>query len=107
MIRANVSVYNLMGQLLYRSKMNNTEKVFGLTKAWADENPNTHIAVVKALIRAGKWLDATDSKGNLINRKKACRILSKKNYVGADYDVLKNSMNLEHSRHRSPCNERT
>lgn len=71
---------------------NNPEKVFGVTKAWADENPNTHIAVVKALIRAGKWLDATDSKGNLINRKKACRILSKKNYVGADYDVLKNSM---------------
>lgn len=71
---------------------NNPEKVFGVTKAWADENPNTHIAVVKALIRAGKWLDATDSEGNLINRKKACRILSKKNYVGADYDVLKNSM---------------
>ncbi len=71
---------------------NNPEKVFGVTKAWADENPNTHVAVVKALIRAGKWLDATDSKGNLINRKKACRILSKKNYVGADYDVLKNSM---------------
>jgi nitrate/nitrite transport system substrate-binding protein len=71
---------------------NNPEKVFGVTKAWADENPNTHIAVVKALIRAGKWLDATDSKGNLINRMKACRILSKKNYVGADYDVLKNSM---------------
>jgi len=71
---------------------NNPEKVFGVTKAWADENPNTHIAVVKALIRAGKWLDASDSSGKLINREEACRILSKKNYVGADYDVLKNSM---------------
>ena len=38
---------------------NNPEKVFGVTKKWADENPNTHIAVTKALIRAGKWLDAT------------------------------------------------
>ena len=39
---------------------NNPEKVFGVTKKWHDENPNTHVAVVKALIRAGKWLDETD-----------------------------------------------
>jgi len=71
---------------------NNPEKVFGVTKKWAGENPNTHIAVTKALIRAGKWLDATDEAGNLVNREEACRILSQKNYVGADYDVLKNSM---------------
>ncbi len=71
---------------------NNPEKVFGVTKKWADENPNTHIAVVKALIRAGKWLDESDEAGNLVNREEACRILSQKNYVGADYDVLKNSM---------------
>ncbi|MDP4646919.1 MAG: ABC transporter substrate-binding protein [Akkermansiaceae bacterium] len=31
---------------------NNPEKVFGVTKAWADENPNTMIALTKALIRA-------------------------------------------------------
>ncbi|HAV14383.1 MAG TPA: nitrate ABC transporter substrate-binding protein [Opitutae bacterium] len=71
---------------------NNPEKVFGVTKKWADENPNTHTAVVKALIRAGKWLDETDADGNLVNREEACRILSQKNYVGADYDVLKASM---------------
>lgn len=70
---------------------NNPEKVFGVTKKWADENPNTHTAVVKALIRAGKWLDATEN-GELINREEACRLLSKPNYVGADFDVIKNSM---------------
>ena len=70
---------------------NNPEKVFGVTKAWADENPNTMLAVTKALIRAGKWLDATED-GKLVNREEACRILSQKNYVGADYDVIKNSM---------------
>ncbi|MEM9079283.1 MAG: CmpA/NrtA family ABC transporter substrate-binding protein [Verrucomicrobiota bacterium] len=70
---------------------NNPEKVFGVTKTWADENPNTHIAVTKALIKAGKWLDATED-GKLINREEACRILSQPNYVGADYDVIKNSM---------------
>lgn len=71
---------------------NNPEKVFGITKGWADQNPTTVIAVVKALIKAGKWLDATDAAGNLINRKEACRILSQKEYVGADYEVIANSM---------------
>ena len=71
---------------------NNPEKVFGVTKAWADDNPNTHLAVVKALIRAGKWLDETGANGELINREEACRLLSKPNYVGADFDVIKNSM---------------
>ena len=71
---------------------NNPEKVFGVTKAWADENPETLVAVTKALIKAGKWLDATDASGTLVNRDEACRILSQKNYVGADFDVIKNSM---------------
>lgn len=70
---------------------NNPEKVFGVTKSWADTNPNTHIAVTKALIKAGKWLDAEED-GKLINREEACRILSQSNYVGADFDVIKNSM---------------
>ncbi len=71
---------------------NNPEKVFGVTKEWSDENPNTHVAVIKALIRAGKWLDEKDASGNFVNREEAVRILSQPNYVGADYDVIKNSM---------------
>lgn len=71
---------------------NNPEKVFGVSKAWADENPQTHLAVVKALIKAGKWLDETDGSGKLIHREEAARILSRPDYVGADYDVIKNSM---------------
>ena len=77
---------------------NNPEKVFGVTKEWADENPNTHLAVIKALIRAGQWLDTTKKKGifrrglDLVNREEAARILSQPNYVGADYEVIKNSM---------------
>ncbi|MFZ2451394.1 MAG: CmpA/NrtA family ABC transporter substrate-binding protein [Methylovulum miyakonense] len=64
------------------------EKVFGVTKAWADKNPNTHKAVIKALIRAAIWLDEENNK----NRKEAIEMLSQKQYVGADYDVLANSM---------------
>ncbi|MDP4638276.1 MAG: ABC transporter substrate-binding protein, partial [Verrucomicrobiales bacterium] len=58
----------------------------------ADENPNTMIALTKALIRAGKWLDEVDDAGAFVNREEACRILSQSNYVGADFDVIKNSM---------------
>ncbi len=66
---------------------NNPEKVFGVTADWAKKNDKTHIALVKALIRAGKWLD-----GGLENRKEAAKILSRKEYVGADYEVIANSM---------------
>ncbi|MCO8125427.1 ABC transporter substrate-binding protein [Stieleria sp. TO1_6] len=71
---------------------NNPEKVFGVTKEWDEKYPNTHLAVVKALIRAGKWLDETDADGNLVNRQEAAEILSNKDYVGADVDVIDNSM---------------
>ncbi|QDU90448.1 Bicarbonate transport ATP-binding protein CmpC [Pirellulimonas nuda] len=71
---------------------NNPEKVFGVSKRWSDENPNTHVAVVKALIRAGQWLDAVDPSGDLVNREEAARILSRPDYVGADFAVIKNSM---------------
>jgi nitrate/nitrite transport system substrate-binding protein len=70
---------------------NNPEKVFGMTASWVEENPNTAVAVTKALIRAGRWLDETKN-GKLVNREEACRLLAKPNYVGADYEVIKNSM---------------
>ncbi|MCG8610865.1 MAG: ABC transporter substrate-binding protein [Pseudomonadales bacterium] len=72
----------------YEIWKDNPEKVFGVSKKWADEYPNTHIAVVKAMIRAAKWLD---DKNNA-NRPEAVKILSKPYYVGADYDVIANSM---------------
>tara|TARA_R110002050_G_scaffold275455_1_gene420193 strand:- start:3065 stop:4450 length:1386 start_codon:yes stop_codon:yes gene_type:complete len=65
---------------------NNPEKVFVMTKKFIDENPNTAIAVTKALIRAGKWLDEPG------NRAEAVKILSMSQYVGADEAVLANSM---------------
>lgn len=72
----------------YEIWKNNPEKVFGVSNNWAEKYPNTHLAVVKALIRAAKWLD----DNNNANRPEAVKILSKSNYVGADYDVIANSM---------------
>lgn len=67
---------------------NNPEKVFGVTAEWAEANPNTHLALVRALIRAGMWLD----ENNGANRAEAVGILSRSDYVGADEQVLANSM---------------
>jgi len=72
----------------YEIWKNNPEKVFGMTKEFTEKYPNTTARVVKALIRAAKWLD----ENNNANRPEAVKILSQSNYVGADYDVIANSM---------------
>jgi nitrate/nitrite transport system substrate-binding protein len=72
----------------YEIWKNNPEKVFGVSKAWAEKYPNTHIRVVKALIRAAAWLD----ENNNTNRPEAVEILAKSEYVGADAEVIANSM---------------
>nr|WP_245635183.1 CmpA/NrtA family ABC transporter substrate-binding protein [Marinobacterium profundum] len=72
----------------YEIWKDNPEKVFGVSREWADANPNTHLRVVKAMIRAAKWLDANDNG----NRPEAVEILSRPEYVGADYEVIANSM---------------
>jgi nitrate/nitrite transport system substrate-binding protein len=72
----------------YEIWKDNPEKVFGVSKEWAEKYPNTHIHVVKALIRAAKWLD----ENNNANRPEAVSILAKSAYVGADREVIANSM---------------
>ncbi|HCP82582.1 MAG TPA: nitrate ABC transporter substrate-binding protein, partial [Octadecabacter sp.] len=44
----------------YEMWHNNPEKVFGISAEFAAENPNTTIALTKALIRAAIWLDEND-----------------------------------------------
>lgn len=72
----------------YELWKNNPEKVFGITAEFAEKHPNTTLALTKALIRAAKWLDENDNA----NRKEAVKILAKSEYVGADYEVIANSM---------------
>lgn len=72
----------------YEIWKNNPEKVFGVSNEWAEKYPNTHARVVKAVIRAAMWLD----ENNNANRPEAVKILSQANYVGADYEVIANSM---------------
>ncbi|TDG15932.1 nitrate ABC transporter substrate-binding protein [Seongchinamella unica] len=72
----------------YEIWKNNPEKVFGLNKEFTEKYPNTTVRVVKALLRAARWLDENDNA----NRPQAVEILSRSEYVGADYDVIANSM---------------
>ena len=65
---------------------NNPEKVFGVNQDWADKHPNTHKAVVKALIEAAEWADRAE------NRKEVVRIIAAKSYVNAPVEVVDNSM---------------
>jgi nitrate/nitrite transport system substrate-binding protein len=68
----------------YEIWKNNPEKVFGMTNEFVEQNPNTSIRVVRALLRAAKWLDE--------NREEAVTMLALPQYVGADREVIANSM---------------
>ena len=72
----------------YELWKNNPEKVFGLTAEFVEQNPNTTLAVTKALIRAAIWLDENDNA----NRMEAVEMLARPEYVGADTEVIANSM---------------
>jgi ABC-type nitrate/sulfonate/bicarbonate transport system substrate-binding protein len=45
----------------YEIWKNNLEKVFGISAKFTEDNPNTVLALTKALIRATKWLDENDN----------------------------------------------
>ena len=67
---------------------NNPEKVFGLAADFVEENPETTVRIVKALLRAARWLDVDDNA----NRMEAAEILSRPEYVGAPVETIANSM---------------
>ncbi|HSR02510.1 MAG TPA: CmpA/NrtA family ABC transporter substrate-binding protein [Methylophilaceae bacterium] len=65
---------------------NSPEKVFGVTREWANNNPCTHKATIKAMIEASQWMDIPD------NRKEVVRIIASKEYIDAPQSVVENSM---------------
>lgn len=72
----------------YEIWKNNPEKVFGMTQAFTEQYPNTTVRIVKAMLRAARWLDENDNA----NRMEAAQMLSRSEYVGADVEVIANSM---------------
>lgn len=66
---------------------NSPEKVFGVTREWAEHNEETHLSAIKALLEAAKWLDASKK-----NRLEAAEILSHEEFINTDIDIIKMSM---------------
>lgn len=65
---------------------NAPEKVFGVTREWAEAHPATHRAVLRALIRACAWLDVPG------NRAQAAELIARAEYVDADPALLRRAL---------------
>ncbi|MEI6202013.1 MAG: CmpA/NrtA family ABC transporter substrate-binding protein [Enhydrobacter sp.] len=76
------------------------EKVLGTTEAFADKNPNTVKALIKALLEACQWLD------DPANRAEAARVLSIPRYLNTPADVMARTLELPdfHVFHRDHAN---
>jgi nitrate/nitrite transport system substrate-binding protein len=63
------------------------DKVFCVTRKFAEANPNTTRSIVRALIRAGRWLDAS-----MDNRRQLAAMLAHKDYIGAAPEIIAESI---------------
>jgi ABC-type nitrate/sulfonate/bicarbonate transport system substrate-binding protein len=62
------------------------DKVFGLTRDWAERHPNTLRATLRSLLRAADWADAPANRGPL------AELLARPEYVGAPEQVVRMSL---------------
>ena len=62
---------------------NHPEKVFGVTVEWAERYPQTHLMVLRALLRAAQWVDQPE------NRLETIDILARSEYLNESIEVLK------------------
>lgn len=84
-----VAVRESIGRVLitsYEIWQNNPEKVFGVSQEWAVQHPNTHRALIKALLEASRWLDDTN------NRREVVEIIARSRYINAPQDIVRMSM---------------
>jgi nitrate/nitrite transport system substrate-binding protein len=80
-----VAVANGLGRTLitsYEIWNNGQEKVLGVTRDWADAHPNTLRALLRAILRACRWLDRRANRGE------AAALLSDAGYVAAPASVI-------------------
>lgn len=77
---------------------NSPEKVFGVTHDWAGKYPNTHLALIKALMESACWIDDPDNKTSVTD------IIAGNDYVDVSPDVIKMSMtgNFQYSATSNP-----
>lgn len=67
---------------------NSPEKVLGVSRDWADANPNTHRAMIAALIETTRWLDEPDS------RVEAAHIMARNGWVEAPAKAVRSALEI-------------
>ncbi|MBX2852590.1 MAG: ABC transporter substrate-binding protein [Phycisphaeraceae bacterium] len=65
---------------------NGPEKVLGTTKTWAEQHPNTHQALVRAVLEACVWSDQQE------NREEVASIIAQQRYIDAPIETVRMSM---------------
>jgi nitrate/nitrite transport system substrate-binding protein len=86
---SSVAVAEGLGRVLitnYELWNNNPEKVFGVNLEWAEQYPNTHRAVLTALLQAARWTDALE------NRPAVAEMIAQPRYVNAPVEMVAQSM---------------
>ena len=84
-----VAVKSGIGRVLitgYEIWNNAPEKVLGVTEEWAEQNPETHQALIEAILQAARWMDMAE------NRDEVVEIIARGIYVNAPADVVRMSM---------------
>jgi ABC-type nitrate/sulfonate/bicarbonate transport system substrate-binding protein len=65
---------------------NSPEKVLGVTEEWAEQYPNTHRALLSALLEACQWIDHPH------NRIETSSMIARSIYVNAPEEIIRMSM---------------
>lgn len=77
----------------YQIWNNSPEKVLGVTHAWAHAHPDTHLALVAALIEAARWLDRTENRGD------AARLIVESRLLDAPPEIVHEALKARTSDH--------
>lgn len=72
---------------------NAPDKVLGVNKDWAYTHPNTHKALLKALIEAAAWADKDE------NREQVAELLSREEYINVPVEVISPPLKGQYKYH--------
>jgi nitrate/nitrite transport system substrate-binding protein len=72
---------------------NAPDKVLGVNKDWAYNHPNTHKAVLKALIEVARWIDKTE------NRTETAEIVAMEQYIHVPVGIILPSLSGQYKYH--------
>lgn len=78
---------------------NAPDKVLGVNKEWAEHHPNTHKALIKALIEAAAWIDKNE------NRLEVAEIISREEYINVPVDIISAPLKGEYKYHADAAAE--